>query len=269
MTIDGCPADCADGQAEASLFSAGFEAAIGIQVGVAADNVEVTSVTVTSTAGTVKGLPSLTVLFVLKNVDDSNQKTVQKGLSNKDTAAAVGKALQGGGKGPCPKAQVRGTDRLTSHSHNYSLTVAEFHISDTHPDRSPSHPFAQVGTAASGVATVEITQEPVIEAQQPISGVTFQQAQGDAFQGAFQDAVATRLGVDHDNIVITGVTQDGPNGAMVMGYQVQGLDTPDMADTEHALESNAMAKDIAAGLQDAGFKKAGIVTLTCTSPTLL
>ena len=168
----------------------------------------------------------MTVLFVLKNVDDSNTKTVQKGLASKDTAANVGKALQGGGKGPCPKAQV--------------------------------------GAAASGVATVEITQEPVIEAQQPISGVTMQQAQGDAFQGAFQGAVAERLGVDHDNIVITGVTQDGPNGGMVMSYQVQGMDTPDMADTEHALESNAMAKDIAAGLQDAGFKKAGNLINPCS-----
>ena len=106
MTIDGCPADCADGQAEAGLFSTSFEAAIGTQVSLAPENVEVTSVTVTNTAGTVQGLPSLTVLFVLKNVDDSNQKAVQKGLSSKDTAAAVGKALQGGGKGPCPKAQV-------------------------------------------------------------------------------------------------------------------------------------------------------------------
>ena len=61
----------------------------------------------TKTTGSVAGLPALTVLFVVKNVDDANQKTVQKGLSNKDTAAAVGKALQGGGKGPCPKAQVR------------------------------------------------------------------------------------------------------------------------------------------------------------------
>lgn len=55
VTIDGCPADCADGKAEASLFSTGFEAAIGIQVGLAPDNVEVTSVTVTKDTGVVAG----------------------------------------------------------------------------------------------------------------------------------------------------------------------------------------------------------------------
>ena len=69
--------------------------------------------------------------------------------------------------------------------------------------------------------------------------------------------MAKRLGVDRDSIVISAVTQDGPKADMVMNYQVQGLDTPAMGDNEHALESNAMAKDIATGLQDAGFKKAG------------
>jgi len=56
VSIDGCPADVADGQAEASVFTAGFEAAIGIQVGMAADNVEVTSVTVTKETGVVPGM---------------------------------------------------------------------------------------------------------------------------------------------------------------------------------------------------------------------
>ena len=60
MTIDGCPADCADGKAESSLFNTGFEAAIGIQVGLAADNVEVTSVTVTKETGVVAGTRGFT-----------------------------------------------------------------------------------------------------------------------------------------------------------------------------------------------------------------
>ena len=72
MTIDGCPADCADGKAESSLFNAGFEAAIGIQVGLAADNVEVTSVTVTKETGVVAGTPRCTFgLFFSLNILDN------------------------------------------------------------------------------------------------------------------------------------------------------------------------------------------------------
>ena len=143
VSIDGCPADCADGKAESNLFSTGFEAAIGLQLGTAADNVEVTSVTVTKTTGSVAGLPALTVLFVVKNVDDANQKTVQKGLSNKDTAAAVAKALQGGGKGVCPKAQVRDSFICLL---TYSITDAVTHVLAHSIIRVLTHSFIHTPT---------------------------------------------------------------------------------------------------------------------------
>ena len=41
---------------------------------------------------------------------------------------------------------------------------------------------AQVSAADAAPATVEITQEPVIESQQPVNGVTLDQAQSDEFQ---------------------------------------------------------------------------------------
>ena len=41
---------------------------------------------------------------------------------------------------------------------------------------------AQVSAADAAPATVEITQEPVIESQQPVNGVTLDQAQSDKFQ---------------------------------------------------------------------------------------
>ena len=54
---------------------------------------------------------------------------------------------------------------------------------------------AEVEPADAAPATVEISQEPVIESQQPVSGVTFDQAQSEDFQDAFEQGVADKLGV--------------------------------------------------------------------------
>ena len=54
---------------------------------------------------------------------------------------------------------------------------------------------ADVSPADAAPATVEISQEPVIESQQPVNGVTFDQAESDEFQDAFEEGVAGKLGV--------------------------------------------------------------------------
>ena len=54
---------------------------------------------------------------------------------------------------------------------------------------------ADVQEADAAPATVEISQEPVIESEQPVNGVSLDQAQSDEFQDAFEEAVAGKLGV--------------------------------------------------------------------------
>ena len=44
---------------------------------------------------------------------------------------------------------------------------------------------AHVREADVGVATVEVTEEPVIEASSVVNGVTLEEAQSDEFQGMF------------------------------------------------------------------------------------
>ena len=54
---------------------------------------------------------------------------------------------------------------------------------------------ATVALADAEVATMEISEEPVVEATQTIAGVTLEQAQSEEFQVAVETAVAARVGV--------------------------------------------------------------------------
>ncbi len=119
-------------------------------------------------------------------------------------------------------------------------------------------PAAQVGPAISGVMTVEITQEPVIVAQQPVGGVSLEQAQQDDFKDAFAAGVGGKLGMNPASIEITGVSE-GEDGAIVVAYQVNDVDTLSLIATQKALESEGMGNVIAAKLQDGK-------QLLCTTP---
>ena len=50
---------------------------------------------------------------------------------------------------------------------------------------------AKVQEADAGVATVEVTEEPVIEASQVVNGVTLEEAQSDEFQGKHRQLLVT------------------------------------------------------------------------------
>ena len=80
---------------------------------------------------------------------------------------------------------------------------------------------ADVSPADAAPATVEVTQEPVIQANQPIGGASFEQAQMGDFQDAFCAAVAGQLGVDPKDVQVTDVVVDD-HGAVTMSYQVVG-----------------------------------------------
>ena len=85
---------------------------------------------------------------------------------------------------------------------------------------------AQVSPADAAPATVEVTQEPVIESEQPVNGVTLDQAQGEVFQEAFEEAVAEQLGVDPEDVDVTDVSRDEDTGAINVTYQVTGTYPP-------------------------------------------
>ena len=117
---------------------------------------------------------------------------------------------------------------------------------------------ADVETADSAPATVEVVEEPVIEAQQEIAGgVTLEQAEGEVFQEAFEGAVAEQLGVDPEDVDITSVETDD-KGAVIVTYQVSDVDPLDQIAVEKAVESDAMADVIADNLQDVGFDNADV-----------
>ena len=116
---------------------------------------------------------------------------------------------------------------------------------------------ADVEPADAAPATVEITQEPVIESAQTVSGVSLDQAQSEEFQDAFEEGVAGKLGVGKDEVEVTGVARDD-DGDVVVTYQITGVDTLDQIDTAGTMESEGMASAIADNLQDAGFKRAEV-----------
>ena len=86
--------------------------------------------------------------------------------------------------------------------------------------------ITRAGPADAAPATVEVTQEPVIESEQPVNGVTLDQAQGDVFQEAFEEAVAEQLGVDPEDVDVTDVSRDEETGAINVTYQVTGRRPP-------------------------------------------
>ena len=102
---------------------------------------------------------------------------------------------------------------------------------------------------------MEITEEPVVEATQTISGVSLEQAQSDEFQDAIEAAVAARVGVDPEDVDITEVTVED-DGSVEVTYEIHGLDPLDQIATEKTVESEGVANDIADSLQEVSSTKA-------------
>ena len=81
---------------------------------------------------------------------------------------------------------------------------------------------ANVQEADAGVATVEVSEEPVIEASQVVNGVTLEQAQTEEFQDAAKEAVVEQLKVPAEDVTITAIAED-EEGHVVITYQVSDL----------------------------------------------
>ena len=133
------------------------------------------------------------------------------------------------------------------------------HTSFNVPTNPPSNTSYQAGfddvqasPADAAPATVEISQEPVIESEQPVNGVSLDQAQSEEFQDAFEAAVAEQLGVDPEDVDVTDVSINEETGAVTVTYQVTGVDELDQIDAQKGAESDEMAEAIASNLQDAG-----------------
>ena len=182
-----------------------------------ADELNIGAGDVEVTSVTVDDEGDVTVVYVVQNVDPEDVEEMQEQLESGDMADAIGDNLQDNG-----------------------------------------FDGADVEEADSAPATVEVTQEPVIEAQQEIAGgVTLEQAQGETFQDAFEEAVAEQLGVDAEDVDITSVETD-EKGAVIVTYQVSDVDPLDQIAVEKAVESDAMADVIADNLQDVGFDNADV-----------
>ena len=80
---------------------------------------------------------------------------------------------------------------------------------------------ADVEPADAAPATVEVTEVPVIESEQPVSGVSLDQAQSEEFQDAFEEGVAGKLGLGKDEVEVTGVEKN-EDGDVVVTYQITG-----------------------------------------------
>ena len=87
--------------------------------------------------------------------------------------------------------------------------------------------------------------------------MTPEQAQGQDFQDAVEQAVADELGVEPDTVTVTSVTTND-DGHVVVVYVVQGVDPEDIEEVQQQLESGDMADAIGDNLQDAGFKGADV-----------
>ena len=76
--------------------------------------------------------------------------------------------------------------------------------------------------------------------QQTFKGVPQEQAQGPDFQAAVQQGVEGQLGLPAGSVTITSTTT-GDNGAVVVMYVVQGVETADMDNVQKVMTLSAFS----------------------------
>ena len=97
--------------------------------------------------------------------------------------------------------------------------------------------------------------------------MTVADAEEEDFQEALKEAVADKLGVDADDVVVTAVTADGKDGVKIT-YTVANVDDDAMDAAEGKLESASLASAIEDNLAYEGYKGADVSAATASVTTV-